>query len=41
MFQTGASVIGVLNFPSLEFIWLWFVSDFEFRISDLFRGFSA
>jgi len=29
---------GVLNFPTLEFFGLWFVSDFEIRISDLIPG---
>jgi biotin transporter BioY len=32
IFQTGATIIGVLNFPSLGFIWLRFVSDFDIWI---------
>jgi len=35
MFQTGGTEIGVSDFPSLSFVWLWFVSDFDIRISDL------
>jgi hypothetical protein len=34
MFQTGGSRIGVLNFPSLGFIWRRFVSNFDIRISN-------
>ncbi len=34
MFQTGRTEFSVLDFPSLRFNWLRFVSDFELRISD-------
>ena len=34
IFQTGGTGIGVLNFLSLGFIWLRFVSNFDIRISD-------
>src|SRR5688500_11256531 len=35
MFQTSRTEFSVLDFPSLRFNWLRFVSDFELRISDL------
>ena len=37
MFQTGRTGISVLNFPSVGFVWLRFVSDFDIRISDFIR----
>jgi len=36
MFQTGRTGISVLNFPSLGFIWLRFVSDPSTRLRTRF-----